>query len=93
MASSNTPVEPLYSTVVKVKKKSGERLPPAQLPPAVQATSKIKTKEPEILAALPKLEPYEPPTTQLDTSLVIGCIVSSGAVETLINAQLPNAHA
>lgn len=72
MAPSNTPVEPLYSTVVKVKKKSGEGLPPAQLPPADQATSKIKTEEPEILAALPKLEPYEPPTTQLDTSLVIG---------------------
>lgn len=72
VASSNTPVEPLYSTVVKVKKKNGERLPPAQLPPADQATSKIKTKEPEILAALPRLELYEPPTTKLDTSLVIG---------------------
>ena len=50
VTSSNTPVEPLYSTVVKVKKKNGERLPPGQLPPADQATSKIKTKEPEILA-------------------------------------------
>ena len=45
VAPSNTPAEPLYSTVVKVKKKSGEGLPPTQLPPADQATSKIKTEE------------------------------------------------
>lgn len=67
-----SPVEPLYSTVVKVKKKSGERAPPAQFSPADQAINKTTTKEPEILAVLPKLELYEPPTTTLDTSLVIG---------------------
>lgn len=65
-------MEPLYSTVVKVKKKSGERAPPAQFSPADQAINKTTTKEPEILAVLPKLELYEPPTTMLDTSLVIG---------------------
>ena len=65
-------MEPLYSTVVKVKKKSGERAPPAQFSPADQAINKTTTKEPEILAVLPKLELYEPPTTMLDTSLVMG---------------------
>lgn len=55
-----------------MKKKSGERAPPAQFFPADQAINKTTTKEPEILAVLPKLELYEPPTTTLDTSLVIG---------------------